>query len=291
MTDGSEVNGSDAKTRDLEWLKDCIQEGEVEPGQVLRREGRLKDCDKLFEDGMLDEGAEDGEGLGEADLAFESESEEDYGLDDFELEEGTDAEERKQHLRGQLVYLVREFMKRDPGYLRKPLSALNKEAAQFQKGGDDMSAVAAYSKLFAKVTKNRLTHPELYVTHCNRASAYLNLGLHEEALWDSMKCMQLAEKALNRNVELASQIFVKAHAKKGFALLGMERYRAASAVFDKGLKMDPFSKDMKRGLEEAQRMILEDLLSGKSQRVKALPSNRDYHAQKITMQPYSAPQS
>ena len=48
------------------------------------------------------------------------------------------------------------------------MSVLNKEAAAFQKAGDNMSAIAAYAKLFAKVAKKRLTHPELYVTHCNR---------------------------------------------------------------------------------------------------------------------------
>jgi len=115
------------------------------------------------------------------------------------------------------------------------------------------------------------------------------LELFEEALWDAMQCMKLAEEELGRNAQVAHQMFVKSHAKKGLALLGLERYRAASSVFNQGLQMDPFSKEMKRGLEEAQRKILEELLTGKSQRIKALPSTRPFQGQRITMQPYSAP--
>ena len=80
-----------------------------------------------------------------------------------------EAEERKQALRGQLIYLVRAEFAADSSYLSKPLSALNREAASRQKSGEDMAAIASYAKLFAKVQKKRLTHPELYVTHCNRS--------------------------------------------------------------------------------------------------------------------------
>ena len=68
--------------------------------------------------------------------------------------------------------------------------------------------------------------------------------------------------------------------------------RQASDVFDTGLKLDPFHQTMKAGLEEAQRKVLEDLLSGKTLGVKALPSsnlNKDSSSLKITQQPYSAP--
>ena len=48
--------------------------------------------------------------------------------------------------------------------------------------------MAAYTKVFRKIKEGNLTHPELYVTHSNRAAAFLGLGLYEEALWDATKC-------------------------------------------------------------------------------------------------------
>ena len=198
--------------------------------------------------------------------------------------------ERAQLVRGELIYMVRVALNDAAGgYMRKPLSELNKDAARFQKDGDDMSAVAAYAKLFSKVAKNRLTHPELHVCHCNRASAYLNLELYEEALWDAMRSMQLAEKVLERN-KSAFDTYIRAHAKKGWALLGLGNFRAAQATFDKGLKLDPFNEDLKEGLEEAQQRILEDILNGNAMTRIALPKSEDHEAkQKITMQPYSTP--
>eukprot|EP00959_Pyramimonas_sp_CCMP1952_P229822 4805128-Pyramimonas_sp.AAC.1 len=56
------------------------------------------------------------------------------------------------------------------------------------KSGDEARCVAAYAKVFLKIKQGNLTHPELYVTHSNRAAAFLSLGLYEEALWDAAKC-------------------------------------------------------------------------------------------------------
>ena len=205
-----------------------------------------------------------------------------------DLDDDLDDAARKNSIRAQLLYLTQEAFRTDRQFLSKSLAALNREAAAFQKAGDDLSAIASYAKLFAKVRRMRLTHPELYVTHCNRAVAYLNLGLFEEALWDAIKCMQLSERALNRDMTGAST-YIKAHAKKGFALLGLERYREASASFNKGLKHDPFNEELKQGLEEAQQAIFADILEGKSLHVRALPAAQEKGKQRISLQPYSAP--
>lgn len=69
---------------------------------------------------------------------------------------------------------------------KKPLSVLNKEAVAFVKKGDDAHGVAAYAKVFRKIKEGNLTHPELYITHSNRAAAYLNLGLYEEVRFQSI---------------------------------------------------------------------------------------------------------
>jgi protein arginine N-methyltransferase 7 len=256
-----------------------FKNAKAEEDIVVGREGSLEEVDPLV---CLNDGDETRE-------TYDDDDEFANGPD-----EERDLEKEKQRLRGQLIYMVQEAFERDPRYLKKPLSVLQKEAAQMQKKGDEMSAIGCYAKLFSKVKKNRLTHPELYVTHCNRSSAYLNLGLYEEALWDAMKAMQLAERAIEKNPSGAGsgfRTYVRAHAKKGFSLLGLQRLREAADTFDKGLKCDPFNEDLKLGLEEAQRLILEDLLSGsnKGLRVRALPRAEASQKQRITMQPYSTP--
>ena len=57
----------------------------------------------------------------------------------------------------------------------RPLSILNKEAADLQKAGDPLRAVAAYCKLFCKVKERNVIHAELHTCHSNRASAYLQV--------------------------------------------------------------------------------------------------------------------
>ena len=64
-----------------------------------------------------------------------------------------------------------------PLLYRRPLSILNKEAADLQKEGHPLRAVAAYNKLFRKVKERNVIHAELYTCHSNRASAYLQVKL------------------------------------------------------------------------------------------------------------------
>jgi hypothetical protein len=105
-------------------------------------------------------------------------------------EEAAEEEEEavRMEVRLRIVALMQEMFASDPTFAKKPLSALNKEAVAFIKAGDDARAVAAYAKVFKKIKDGNLTHPELYITHSNRAAAYLNLGLYEEALWDARRC-------------------------------------------------------------------------------------------------------
>jgi hypothetical protein len=63
--------------------------------------------------------------------------------------------------------------------------------------------------------EGNLTHPELYITHSNRAAAYLNLGLYEEALWDARRCQVLAEAQFARNHERsAAPSYIKGFVRK-----------------------------------------------------------------------------
>jgi len=61
-----------------------------------------------------------------------------------------------------------------------------------------VSAIAAYGRLFQRVTALRLTHPELYTCHSNRAAALLRLGLFDEALLDAERCRLLAAESFKK---------------------------------------------------------------------------------------------
>ncbi len=176
----------------------------------------------------------------------------------------------------------------DPDFKRKPLHQLNSEALQFHRDGDDMRCVAAFAKLFRKLRENNVVHRELYVAHSNRAAAYLNLGLHEEALWDARRCAELAELQFARSQERSAlPSYIKAFARRGFALMGMQLHRLAKAAFEEGLQYDPFAEELKRGLEESTQALLGDLLSGRGRETLALPAptKRD----RIAYLPYCTP--
>ena len=95
-------------------------------------------------------------------------------------------------------------------------------------------------------SRHQLTHASLHVCHSNRSAAYLNLGLHEEALWDARRCLELAEAkwARTRDLMAVAPVFVKGHAGccdgHGYA-------RAAKQAFEAGLAMDPAHAECKRG--------------------------------------------
>ena len=161
----------------------------------------------------------------------------------------------------------------DPDYRKRPLTVLNAEAVALQRAGDNLGAVAAYAKVFRKIQEGNLTHPELFVTHGNRSSAYLKLRLYEEALWDANKCQELAEKAFNKDKRTNTLgCYARAFARKGYALMGLRRYRAAAAIFADGLARDPDSTEMKEGLDQAQQGVLSDLLEGRGLETLALPA-------------------
>lgn len=190
--------------------------------------------------------------------------------------------------------------------------------------------------------ENNLTHKELFVVHSNRAAAYLNLGLYEEALWDARRCAALAEEQFARSHERAAlPSFVKsfqrkaraaraapapdrpsagawestscarrreapsvnpaswasttilshpspAHHLQGFALLGLGLARQAKGAFEEGLKYDPFSEELKRGLEEATQALLGDLLSGQAKEQLSLPAP-GRPQDRVSLLPHSAP--
>ena len=155
----------------------------------------------------------------------------------------------------------RQLLAADPSLPSLPLSELNKRAAALLKGGNPAAAAAAYQILFAKAARHNLTHPELHICHSNAAAACLALALFDDALRHAEHGRRLAEASLRRSAQ-GSAGYVKALVRKGRALLGLRRHREAAATFDAGLKLDPFSADLKVGLQEANQGVLRDLQEG-----------------------------
>ena len=200
------------------------------------------------------------------------------------------ASRRATRCRVALIRLRDEMFAADPTFKRRSVVKLNAEAVAHLRAGDDMRAVAAFAKVFRKLRDNHLTHASLHVCHSNRSAAYLNLGLHEEALWDARRCLELAEAkwARTRDLMAVAPVFVKGHARKGFALMGMGMPRAAKQAFEAGLAMDPAHAECKRGLEEAVIRIARDLASGRGRETLALPPATRV-AGKISNLPHAAP--
>ena len=198
---------------------------------------------------------------------------------------------RKTKTRLMVIRIRDEMFKNDPQFKKKTINELNSEAVTFLKNDDDLHAVGAFAKLFRKLLDNHLVHKDLHVVHSNRSLAYLNLGLHEEALWDARRCQQLAEERYHKthDVTEVAPIFRKAYARKGFALMGLGRYRLAKSDFEHGLRMGPDDPECKRGLEEAIHAIARDILSGRNLETPALPSSAAPVTGQISNLPHAAP--
>lgn len=63
--------------------------------------------------------------------------------------------------------------------------------------------------------------------------------------------------------------------------------REASAVFNEGLEVDPTNAELRMGLENATRVILQDLLQGKGKEILCLPAAEP--CKRITNFAYSTP--
>ena len=185
-----------------------------------------------------------------------------------------DAEEsRKTRARITLIRLRDEAFAADPGFKRRSVCDLNAEAVAYLRAGDDLRCVAAFAKVFRKIRENHLAHRHLHVCHTNRSAAYLNLGLHEEALWDARRARALVEErfARDRDARAAAPALCKCQARAGFALVGLGNPRLAKIAFEGGLAMDPAHVECKRGLEEATAAVVADLVAGRGRETFALP--------------------
>lgn len=100
------------------------------------------------------------------------------------------------------------------------------------------------------------------------------------------RCARTAQASLKRNAK-GSSSYIKSFLRKGQALIGLGRHREASLTFEKGLELDPWNIDLRKGLESASKKIVEDLMHGKGQEHRAITFPEA--SQRITYHPYAAP--
>lgn len=56
-------------------------------------------------------------------------------------------------------------LKKDPDYIRTPLSKINAEAVALHKAGHHIAAIAAFAKLFERARVKNLVHAEMHVCY------------------------------------------------------------------------------------------------------------------------------
>ena len=196
--------------------------------------------------------------------------------------------------RGVRLLLIRERdaeFAADRSFKSRSLTDLNNEAVRHLKSGDDVRCIVSYAKLFRKIAENNVTHPTLFVCHANRAVAYLNLGLFEEALWDGHRAQTLANERFTQTQSDDGTVktFVKGYARKGFALMGLKEPRLAKMEFERGLSMSPNDLELKRGLEESTEAIIRDLYHECVKNDNTLYRSSGTTSERISQLPFSAP--
>ena len=302
-TDSSEVVFAfPERDSDEEETRSFVSEKEEEEEEEEEEEDDDDDEMEVYE--KLDAGCEEGgdEG-GKERRGDEDESAQNTNCHDKEYYPNSgpktkDEHERQTKLRLMIIRQRDKEFKTDGKFKSKSIVQLNNEAVNALKSGDDIEAIAKYAKVFRKAHENNLTHELMHVCHSNRAVAYLNLGLFEEALWDANKSQDLANKRYYRTQSVGGQVinvFVKGYARKGFALMGLRMHRLAKSVFETGLEFCPQDEELKRGLEEAIVAVLADLHNGKGfvknrETFQCLPAPEKKHQQeRLTNLPYASP--
>ena len=90
----------------------------------------------------------------------------------------------------------------------------------------------------------------------------------------------------------AAPAYIRAFARRGLALLGLQRPRDAAACLHEGLQYDPTNQELRQALDRAQAAVLQDLLQGRGLEVPGgavalLPAPQDRRP--ISYLPAAAP--
>ena len=112
------------------------------------------------------------------------------------------------------------------------------KAEEYRKAGNALFEQGDYPGAVKQYTEGLRRDPNSKAIYSNRCAAYIKLMEFPTGLKDAEKCLAL------------DPAFVKAWARKGTIHHFMKEYHKALDCFDKGLKLDPESKDCKEGKQK-----------------------------------------
>lgn len=148
-------------------------------------------------------------------------------------------------------------------YVDPEISAAERaEGNTLFKSGDFPGSIKKYTEAI----KRNPTDPTAY---SNRAASYVKLGELPMALKDCDKCLELDPK------------FIKAYVRKGNAHFVMKEYHKCIEVYEKGLKVDPNSRELRAGLVKTQRQIQMQQSSGEVDEEQTKRAMSDPEIQRI----------
>ncbi|XP_063931410.1 stress-induced-phosphoprotein 1-like isoform X2 [Zophobas morio] len=109
--------------------------------------------------------------------------------------------------------------------------------------GNSAFSAKDYAKAVDYFSKAIELAPDNHILYSNRSACYASLGSYDLALTDA-----------NKTIELKKD-WSKGYSRKGAALAYLNKYDEAVEAYNEGLKYDPQSELLKKGLEDVRRQI------------------------------------
>eukprot|EP01038_Epipyxis_sp_PR26KG_P007406 gene7406-10095_t len=116
-------------------------------------------------------------------------------------------------------------------------------AASFKEAGNKFLQAKQFDEAINAYTEAINLDPNDHVFFSNRSAAYLSKGDANNALSDSVRCIDL------------NPTWAKGYSRKGAALHALKRYNDAVEVYRTGLKIAPSDTGLLSGLEEVQKIL------------------------------------
>ncbi|KAJ1990206.1 Hsp90 cochaperone [Dimargaris cristalligena] len=117
-------------------------------------------------------------------------------------------------------------------------------ADELKQIGNQQFSSGQFAEAIDTFTKAIELAPENHVLYSNRSAAYASTKQYADALTDAEKTIQLKPD------------WAKGYSRKGAALFGLDRLEDARTTFNEGLAIDPNNTLLKKGLDDAERVIL-----------------------------------
>lgn len=116
-------------------------------------------------------------------------------------------------------------------------------------------------------------NPSDAAPYSNRAAAYIKLGELPMALKDCDRCLAI------------DPVNLKAHIRKGNIHFFLKEYHKCLTIYEKGLKIDPNSNELRKGLLKTQMKIQEQQNSGEIDEAQVQQAMQDPEIQQILSDP------